>query len=86
MTLPPNPILRRIYQLYFRRVLPWIGRLISKHTTAYTWLPESTHVFPGPPELAQRMERAGFVQVSWKLFLGGVTAMHVGTKSVNGER
>ena len=59
MTLPPNPRLRRLYQFYFRRVLPWIGRMISKHTTAYTWLPESTQAFPGPAELARRMEDAG---------------------------
>jgi demethylmenaquinone methyltransferase/2-methoxy-6-polyprenyl-1,4-benzoquinol methylase len=81
MTLPPNPFLRRIYLVYFRRVLPWIGRLISKHTTAYTWLPESTHAFPEPRELGRRMEAAGFAQVGWKLFLGGVTAMHVGTRT-----
>src|SRR5262245_15868230 len=42
MTLPPSPLLRRVFQVYFRRVLPWIGRQISKHTTAYDWLPEST--------------------------------------------
>jgi demethylmenaquinone methyltransferase/2-methoxy-6-polyprenyl-1,4-benzoquinol methylase len=80
MTLPPNPRLRRVYQFYFRRVLPWIGRVISKHTTAYTWLPESTQAFPGPPELARRMERQGFTEVSYELFLGGVTALHMGRR------
>ena len=81
MTLPPSPLLRPAYQFYFRRVLPWIGRAISKHTTAYTWLPESTQVFPGPPELARRMERAGFADVTYELFLGGVTALHIGTRT-----
>jgi demethylmenaquinone methyltransferase / 2-methoxy-6-polyprenyl-1,4-benzoquinol methylase len=81
MTLPPNPRLRRAYQFYFRRVLPRIGRMISKHTTAYTWLPESTQAFPGPPELARRMERGGFRDVRYELFLGGVTALHVGTRA-----
>jgi demethylmenaquinone methyltransferase/2-methoxy-6-polyprenyl-1,4-benzoquinol methylase len=80
MTLPPNPRLRRVYQFYFRRVLPRIGRMISKHTTAYTWLPESTQAFPTPPELARRMERQGFTAVSYELFLGGVTALHMGTR------
>jgi demethylmenaquinone methyltransferase/2-methoxy-6-polyprenyl-1,4-benzoquinol methylase len=80
MTLPPNPRLRRIYQFYFRRMLPWVGRVISKHTTAYTWLPESTQTFPGPDELARRMERHGFASVSYELFLGGVTALHLGTR------
>ena len=81
MTLPPNPRLRRVYQFYFRRVLPRIGRMISKHTTAYTWLPESTQAFPGPQELAWRMERGGFRDVRYELFLGGVTALHVGTRA-----
>jgi demethylmenaquinone methyltransferase/2-methoxy-6-polyprenyl-1,4-benzoquinol methylase len=83
MTLPPNPRLRRVYQFYFRRVLPWIGRVISKHMSAYTWLPESTRAFPEPPELARRMEREGFGEVHYQLFLGGVTAMHAGTKTVH---
>jgi len=80
MTLPPEPRLRRVYQFYFRRVLPWIGRRISKHTTAYTWLPESTRTFPGPAELVHRMECAGFTDVSYRLHRGGVTALNVGTR------
>jgi len=81
MTLPPNPRLRRVFQVYFRQVLPWIGRIVSKHTTAYTWLPESTEAFPGPQELARRMETHGFTDVRYELFLGGVTALHVGTRA-----
>ena len=81
MTLPPGRRLRGIYQLYFRRVLPWIGRRISKHTTAYTWLPESTQAFPAPGELARRMAARGFADVRWRLFLGGVCALHEGTRA-----
>ena len=81
MTLPPHPGLRRLYQFYFRRVLPWIGRRISKHTTAYTWLPASTIAFPSPPELARRLAAQGFDEVSYRLFLGGVCALHVGTRA-----
>jgi demethylmenaquinone methyltransferase / 2-methoxy-6-polyprenyl-1,4-benzoquinol methylase len=80
MALPPQPQLRRAYEYYFRRVLPWIGRRISKHTTAYTWLPESTLAFPEPPELARRLRARGFGDVSYELFMGGVCAMHVGTR------
>ncbi|MGH7515441.1 MAG: ubiquinone/menaquinone biosynthesis methyltransferase [Gemmatimonadales bacterium] len=80
MALPPQPIVRRLYTVYLRRVLPWIGRRISKHTTAYTWLPESTLRFPEPPELARRLEAQGFRDVSYKLFMGGVCALHVGTR------
>jgi demethylmenaquinone methyltransferase / 2-methoxy-6-polyprenyl-1,4-benzoquinol methylase len=80
MALPPEPWLRALYQFYFRRVLPLIGRLISRHATAYTWLPASTQTFPAPPELARRMTGQGFTAVSYRLFMGGVCAMHVGTR------
>jgi demethylmenaquinone methyltransferase/2-methoxy-6-polyprenyl-1,4-benzoquinol methylase len=79
--LPPQRLLRAAYQFYFRRVMPLVGRAISKHTTAYSWLPESTRVFPSPPELARRMEAHGFQSVSFHLFMGGVCAMHVGTRT-----
>jgi demethylmenaquinone methyltransferase/2-methoxy-6-polyprenyl-1,4-benzoquinol methylase len=80
MALPPQRQFRQIYQFYFRRIMPWIGRRISKHATAYNWLPESTQAFPSPEELARRMTANGFGAVSYRLFLGGVCAMHVGTK------
>jgi demethylmenaquinone methyltransferase / 2-methoxy-6-polyprenyl-1,4-benzoquinol methylase len=48
------------YLLYFRRVLPLIGRLVSRHGSAYSYLPASVLEFPEPPELARRLERAGF--------------------------
>ncbi len=86
MTLPPGRRLRSVFQFYFRRVLPRIGRLISKHTTAYTWLPESTQAFPPPDELARRLEANGFTGVWYHLFLGGVCALHVGTRGGRGER
>ena len=81
MATPRQPLFRRAFQLYFRRVLPLVGRWISKHTTAYTWLPESAQVFPAPAELARRMEDAGFTRVEYQLLMGGVCALHVGTSA-----
>jgi demethylmenaquinone methyltransferase/2-methoxy-6-polyprenyl-1,4-benzoquinol methylase len=80
MALPTRRLLRTGFQFYFRRVMPLIGRVISKHTTAYSWLPESTRVFPAPPELARRMEAQGFAGVDYTLFMGGVCALYVGTR------
>jgi demethylmenaquinone methyltransferase/2-methoxy-6-polyprenyl-1,4-benzoquinol methylase len=82
--LPPQPQLRGLYQLYLRRLLPWIGRSISKHTSAYTWLPESTRAFPEPPALARRMRARGFPDARYELFVGGVCAMYVGEKKREG--
>jgi demethylmenaquinone methyltransferase/2-methoxy-6-polyprenyl-1,4-benzoquinol methylase len=80
MALPRQRLLRAVYQFYFRRVMPVIGRWISKHTTAYSWLPESTRVFPEPPEFVRRMEAQGFENVRYELLMGGVCALYVGTK------
>jgi demethylmenaquinone methyltransferase / 2-methoxy-6-polyprenyl-1,4-benzoquinol methylase len=81
MAMPRPRLLRAAYQLYFQRVMPLIGRAISKHATAYSWLPESTRVFPSPPQLALRMEAQGFGEVRYKLLMGGVCAMHIGIRS-----
>jgi demethylmenaquinone methyltransferase/2-methoxy-6-polyprenyl-1,4-benzoquinol methylase len=81
MAVPQQRLLRTGFQFYFRRIMPWIGRWISKHTTAYSWLPESARVFPAPAELARRMKNQGFSEVEFRLFMGGVCALHVGTKA-----
>lgn len=81
MALPRQRLLRAAFQFYFRRVMPLVGRWISKHTTAYSWLPESARLFPPPPELARRMQDQGFADVYYELLMGGVCAMHVGTKA-----
>jgi demethylmenaquinone methyltransferase / 2-methoxy-6-polyprenyl-1,4-benzoquinol methylase len=80
MALPKPRLLRVGYQFYFRRLLPRIGRLISKHTSAYTWLPESTIAFPEPPAFAARIRAHGFQDVGFELLMGGVCALYVGTK------
>jgi demethylmenaquinone methyltransferase/2-methoxy-6-polyprenyl-1,4-benzoquinol methylase len=81
MALPSRRWLRSIYQFYFRRVLPRLGRLISKHRTAYTWLPESTQAFPGPVELTRRLAAQGFAEVTYRLLMGGVCVLYVGTRT-----
>jgi len=79
-TEPPNPLLRRLYLFYFRRILPLVGRLVSGHPWAYTYLPESVREFPGPPELAELMRKEGFRKAEWELLSGGIAALHVGTR------
>jgi demethylmenaquinone methyltransferase/2-methoxy-6-polyprenyl-1,4-benzoquinol methylase len=78
---PPRQPWRGLYFLYFKRVLPGVGRLLSKHTSAYRYLPESVLAFPWPEELATRMGRQGFQDVSYRLMLGGICAIHVGTRA-----
>jgi demethylmenaquinone methyltransferase/2-methoxy-6-polyprenyl-1,4-benzoquinol methylase len=79
-TTPGWQPFRGLYFFYFTRVLPLIGRMVSSHSSAYTYLPESVMHFPEPPELAARLERAGFDGVGWKTLSGGIAALHWGTK------
>jgi demethylmenaquinone methyltransferase / 2-methoxy-6-polyprenyl-1,4-benzoquinol methylase len=67
---------RSLYLFYFRRVLPLVGRLVSRHGSAYTYLPESVLEFPEPAEFARHMERAGFTDVQWDVMTGGIVAAH----------
>ena len=79
-TIPQWQPFRGAYLFYFLRVLPAVGRMVSKHGSAYTYLPESVRHFPEPPELARRMEAAGFADVGWRMLSGGIAALHWGTK------
>lgn len=72
--------LRAAYLFYFRRILPAIGRAVSKHRDAYTYLPESVLTFPEPQALAARMTAAGFRDVRYELLSGGICAIHHGTR------
>lgn len=80
-TTPHWQPFRGLYFFYFLRILPLVGRLVSKHGSAYSYLPESVLRFPDPPELASRMERAGFREVGWKRMTGGIVALHWGERA-----
>jgi demethylmenaquinone methyltransferase/2-methoxy-6-polyprenyl-1,4-benzoquinol methylase len=79
-TTPHWQPFRALYFFYFLRVLPLVGRLVSRHGSAYSYLPESVLHFPEPPELAARMERAGFARVDWRRLTGGIAALHWGER------
>jgi demethylmenaquinone methyltransferase/2-methoxy-6-polyprenyl-1,4-benzoquinol methylase len=79
-TTPVWQPFRSIYLFYFRRVLPLIGRIISRHKAAYTYLPASVLRFPEPAELAVKLERAGFRDVWWESYTGGIVAAHAATR------
>jgi demethylmenaquinone methyltransferase/2-methoxy-6-polyprenyl-1,4-benzoquinol methylase len=79
-TTPPNPFMRWGYHAYFHRVLPVVGRVISGHPWAYTYLPESVKEFPGPETLAEMLGSSGFAHAEWGYLTGGIAALHVGTR------
>jgi demethylmenaquinone methyltransferase/2-methoxy-6-polyprenyl-1,4-benzoquinol methylase len=76
---PSSAIVRAGYHAYFHHVLPRIGRLVSGHGSAYTYLPMSVSHFPTGDELALRMRAAGFASVTWQPLTFGIAAIHFGT-------
>lgn len=75
-TLPTGRFFRRLYLFYFRRVLPWIGRRISRHEDAYDYLPSSVLRFPQREELTRRIEGAGFREADWRDLSGGTVCLY----------
>ncbi len=63
LAVPTTPGVRAIYSWYSRRILPRIGRLVSRHNAAYGYLPASISAFTSPVEFAILLRRAGFVHV-----------------------
>lgn len=81
LSTPARAPLRRVYDLYFTRVLPWIGRAVSGHEVAYAYLPASVGVFPPPDALADRMAAAGLSGVRHRRLLAGIAAIHEGVRA-----
>jgi demethylmenaquinone methyltransferase/2-methoxy-6-polyprenyl-1,4-benzoquinol methylase len=72
----PRGALRVFYSLWFDRVVPLLGRVLPGGE-AYTYLPASVRRFPGPEELAAALRGAGFEDVRYRLFAGGIVALHM---------
>ena len=80
ITLPVAPLFGWLFRLYFFRLVPLIGGLISGQRRAYTYLPHSVASFPRPAELAHIMTAAGLRDVRYRLAMLGTVAIHWGTK------
>ena len=73
----PRGLLRPFYKLWFDGLVPLAGKLLPGGS-AYTYLPASVRRFPEAKELAELMESAGFEQVHYRFFGGGIVALHTG--------
>lgn len=78
MSTPPGWVARPA-GVWTDHAVPVIGRLVTGDSEAYRYLPESTHRFPGAPELASIMREAGLERVGFRRLMLGVVAIHVGT-------
>jgi demethylmenaquinone methyltransferase/2-methoxy-6-polyprenyl-1,4-benzoquinol methylase len=83
---PNNVLVRLVYGLYLRVILPLAGGLISGSLKAYSYLPASIRKFPRAQALAEMMEQAGFAQARYRLLTFGIAALHVAIKPVSALR
>ena len=76
-----NPLLRPLYELYLKRILPVFSRLAGQTKDAYDYLAESIIAWPSQQQLAKQIEAAGFERVTYSNLVFGVVAIHVGFKA-----
>ncbi|NDC39987.1 MAG: bifunctional demethylmenaquinone methyltransferase/2-methoxy-6-polyprenyl-1,4-benzoquinol methylase UbiE [Chitinophagia bacterium] len=72
--------MKQLYKFYFLYILPIIGRLFSKHSTAYTYLPESVQAFPQGKTFTAILEQCGFTQAVSKPLTFGITSLYTANK------
>jgi demethylmenaquinone methyltransferase / 2-methoxy-6-polyprenyl-1,4-benzoquinol methylase len=77
---PQKPILRTVFRIYFTKLLPLFGGLISGSRSAYEYLPDSVLRFPDQASLATKMRDAGFAEVGFQNLTGGIAALHLGRR------
>ncbi len=78
--VPRAPGVRQLYLWYFRRLLPAIGGLISRHNDAYAYLPESVGAFPEPEAFSALLSQAGFVALAARPLTFGIVYLYLAEK------
>jgi demethylmenaquinone methyltransferase/2-methoxy-6-polyprenyl-1,4-benzoquinol methylase len=76
----PGGLMGRLYRIYFKRILPRVGTLISGVSGPYAYLPASVERFPEPEEMLSRMRRAGFAEATWMPYTFGIAGLYRGKR------
>lgn len=71
---------KQLYNFYFHYILPFFGRLVSKHSQAYTYLPDSVAVFPDGINFLDKMQRCGYNHVKQRRLSLGIATIYSGDK------
>lgn len=77
---PKNSMVKSFYNFYFSKVTPFIGRIFSKDTRAYTYLTESVKAFPHNEKFTEILNNLGYKNTSFKLLSFGIAAIYSGEK------
>jgi demethylmenaquinone methyltransferase/2-methoxy-6-polyprenyl-1,4-benzoquinol methylase len=77
----PGGLRGKAYAVYFRRVLPAIGRMICGKDGPYSYLPASVEKFPPPADMLDMMRVNGFADCAWKPYTFGIAGLYTGVRS-----
>lgn len=72
--------MKQLYNFYFKSILPIIGKLISKDSSAYTYLPESVDAFPDGQNFLDILSEVGFKKTECKPLTFGISSIYIGQK------
>ncbi len=83
-TQPPGAVFGALYRTYFTRLLPLLGRVVSRDDDAYSYLARTVMAWPSPAELDEDLAACGLVDRGYQLFTRGIACLHWGTRSGGG--
>ncbi|HUV69322.1 MAG TPA: ubiquinone/menaquinone biosynthesis methyltransferase [Terracidiphilus sp.] len=78
----PGGLMGKAYAIYFRRVLPAIGRLICGKNGPYNYLPTSVGNFPPPPQMLQLMQSTGYDRCAWQPYTFGIAGLYTAERTL----
>lgn len=77
LSTPVNKLVKPFYNLYTKHVIPLVGRMVSKDTRAYSYLPESIAAVPQRQAMCELMRSAGFAEASFRSLTFGVCTIYM---------
>lgn len=73
--------IKQVFGLYFKHIMPTVGKWVSKDPAAYTYLPESVDAFPEGNDFLDQMTLAGYTDVKAQRLTGGIATIYTGRKA-----
>ena len=71
---------KQLFNFYSKKLMPGIGKIVSKDSRAYSYLPESVQAFPTEDEFAKIIEESGFKEANYRNVSNGIAAIHIASK------
>ncbi|MFI5263594.1 MAG: bifunctional demethylmenaquinone methyltransferase/2-methoxy-6-polyprenyl-1,4-benzoquinol methylase UbiE [Candidatus Kapaibacterium sp.] len=80
LSKPRSFPMKQLYGFYSKAIMPAVGKLFSRNSEAYTYLPDSIQRFPEREEIMKMLRDAGFASSEWKDLTQGIVSMHISRK------